>query len=110
MKATAVIDAGVCGFQTTVVATSDDDRWVAFDIDSPCEKIVGLADALGHLGPIDAYQEISPAGTSAVLETVRGVLKGCCAGCAVPVGVFKCMQVAAGLALPKEVRICLSKE
>ncbi|MFN2352102.1 MAG: hypothetical protein ABR497_09170, partial [Kiritimatiellia bacterium] len=36
-------------------------------------------------------------------------LKGCCAGCAVPVGVFKAMQVAAGLALPKDPTITLFK-
>ena len=48
-------------------------------------------------GLIDAYQEISSAGESVIMQTVRSTLKGCCAGCAVPVGLFKAMQVAAGL-------------
>jgi hypothetical protein len=33
----------------------------------------------------------------------------CCAGCAVPAGLFKAMQVAAGLALPKDITIRLAK-
>jgi hypothetical protein len=41
---------------------------------------------------------------------VRATLKGCCAGCAVPAGLFKAMQVAAGLALPKDINIRLTKE
>ena len=61
-------------------------------------------------GVVDAYQEISPAAESAVLRTAREVLKGCCAGCAVPVGLFKAMQVAAGLALPKDISIKISRE
>ena len=32
----------------------------------------------------------------------------CCSGCAVPVGIFKGMQVAAGLALPKDIRIAIA--
>jgi len=45
-----------------------------------------------------------------VMATVREHLKGCCAGCAVPVGIFKGMQVAAGLALPKDITIKMSCE
>jgi len=39
------------------------------------------------------------------MAVARECLKGCCAGCAVPVAIFKAMQVAAGLALPKSIRI-----
>lgn len=110
MKARAVIEAGVCGFETKVAATSDDERSVSFEVETQCEKVAGFVNALKHLGRIDAYQEISPAGESVVLETARSVLKGCCAACVVPVGLFKCMQVAAGLALPKGIQIRLSKD
>jgi len=110
MNALAVIEAGICGFETKVVATSEDDRTVSFEVQTQCEKVAGFANALKHSGRIDAYQEISPAGKSIVLETARSALKGCCAACAVPVGLFKCMQVAAGLALPKEIQIRLSKD
>jgi len=41
---------------------------------------------------------------------VRAVLKGCCSGCAVPCGIFKAMQVAAGLALPAPASIEIVKD
>jgi hypothetical protein len=44
------------------------------------------------------------------LTTAREHLKGCCAACAVPVGAFKAMQVAAGVALPKDVTLGMSLE
>jgi hypothetical protein len=59
---------------------------------------------------IDAFQEISPENESVLMATVREILCGCCAGCAVPVGLFKAMQVSAGLALPKEITIQLTQE
>src|SRR5664280_2037124 len=105
MKAKAEIDAGICGFKTIAVVTSDDDQHVKIDIHSGCEKIRAMAAALSDKGPIDAYQEISPAAQSTVLAVAREALKGCCAACAVPVGVFKAMQVAAGLALPRDIGV-----
>jgi hypothetical protein len=44
------------------------------------------------------------------MNTVRESLKGCCAGCAVPVGIFKSMQAAAGLALPKDITITITRD
>lgn len=110
MKAKAGVDAGVCGFRTDVSAVCDDGQFVTFDISTNCEKIAALAARLREKGPIDAFQEISPAAESVVLATVRSVLKGCCAGCGVPVGIFKSMQVTAGLALPQDVVVKIAKE
>jgi hypothetical protein len=61
-------------------------------------------------GPIDAYQEISPNAEGVIMQAVRLLLKGCCSGCAVPIGFFKATQVAAGLALPRDVNIRLTKK
>jgi hypothetical protein len=110
MKSKVRIEAGICGFQTDAAIQSDDDQMVAFDVQSGCEKIRSLGELLRGNGPIDAYQEIGPKGESVILGAARSVLKGCCAGCVVPVGLFKGMQVAAGLALPKDIRVDLSKE
>jgi hypothetical protein len=109
VQAIAEIDAGVCGFHTNVTTSSEDGMFVNFKVTSDCDKISGLAEALLAKGPINAYEEISPVGDSLVMATVHECLKGCCAGCAVPVGLFKSMQVAAGLALPKDVTILIRK-
>jgi hypothetical protein len=45
-----------------------------------------------------------------MLKTARASWSGCCAGCAMPVGLFKTTQVAAGLALPKDVHIAMTRE
>ncbi len=110
MKAVVDIDAGVCGFSTRVIAASDDRQHVAWDITSGCEKIRGLAREIFSLGQVDSYEEISATGESRLLSLCRRTLKGCCAGCAVPIGLFKAMQVAAGLALPKDIHIKINTE
>jgi hypothetical protein len=109
MKCIARVQAGVCGFATTVTAHSPDDQMVTFDIETDCQKIAGLAEALSGK-EIDAYAEIGAGSEGVVLSTVRTGLSGCCAGCAVPVGIFKSLQVAARVALPHDIAITLTSE
>ena len=105
MKANAEIQAGICGFVTHVSAESEDNQNVNYEIKSNCEKIEALAAKLNKIQPVDAFQEISPTGEGKIMPVVRETLKGCCAGCVVPAGIFKAMQVSAGLALPKDISI-----
>lgn len=104
--AKATISAGVCGFTTEVTATCEDGQNVTFVVASPCEKIQALATVLPT---VDAYAEIGAGYDGQVLATCRSHLGGCCAGCVVPSGVFKAMQVAAKLALPAPVGIQLER-
>lgn len=62
MKVKVEIEAGVCGFRTQATANSDDAQHVEFSIQTDCDKIGLLAAALANRQPLDAYQEISPAG------------------------------------------------
>jgi hypothetical protein len=101
------ISAGVCGFHTTVEARSDDMQMVSLQMASECEKIRGLAEAL--TAPIDAYQEIGDGFDGVVLTAARAHLKGCCAGCAVPSGIFKSVQVAGGVALPAPISMTIER-
>lgn len=110
MTAVAVIEAGACGFRTTVRAGSADGQHVSLEIASDCEKIRSLAAALDGHGPLDAYAEIGARSPGVLMSTVRDHLLGCCQGCAVPAGMFKAMQVAAGLALPVDVTMRFSQE
>lgn len=110
MKATVKVNAGICGFQTEIRATGDENQNVVFQVESGCEKIRKFAAALSAKGPVDGYGEIGTGADGVILTTARESLKGCCAGCAVPVGIFKAMQVAAGVALPKDVIININGE
>ena len=110
MKATAEIDAGICGFRTVAGLTSEDYQNVTFNIQTDCEKVRNLAELIKEKAPVDAFQEIHLGADGVVLTASRSALKGCCAACAVPVGIFKAMQVCAGLALPKDIAIKIAKE
>ncbi|MEI6218305.1 MAG: hypothetical protein WCP86_05355 [bacterium] len=110
MKAQANIDGGICGFHTRVHADSNDSQNVTFRIASSCEKVRKFADALITRGPVDGYAEIGAGADGAILTTARESLEGCCSACAVPVGAFKAMQVAAGVALPKDITINMLTE
>ena len=101
------VEAGVCGFVTEIEAISDDEQNVSFKVKTDCDKIKKLSEKLPK---VDAYSEISTGFDGELYNVIRGELKGCCSGCAVPVGLFKSMQVAANLALPKDVIINITKE
>ena len=100
------IQAGICGFNTTVTARSDDVQNVSLEVTSTCEKIRGLA---ADLTTVDAYQEIGDGFDGVVLKAVRSHLKGCCAGCIVPSGIFKTVQVAGAVALPAPASIMIER-
>ncbi len=108
--ATAEIRAGICGFFTHVRAEGDDDYQVQLAVESDCEKVQAFAVDLATLTPVNALDEIMQGAEGVVLGTSRNHLKGCCAACVSADGVFKAMQVAAGLALPADVHIGLELE
>jgi hypothetical protein len=110
VKAQVLVDAGICGFQTRIHADSDDMQNVTFRIASACEKARTFGETLIAKGPVDGYAELGAGADGVVLATARESLKGCCAACAVPIGTFKAMQVAAGVALPKDIFIGMKQD
>jgi len=103
MKARSEIDSGICGFRTTVHANGEDDRQVAFEAESDCQRIQLLTGILNDKGPLVACQEINTSSSSMLMDSVRAPSPWCCAGCAALMGLFKAVQGAAGLAFPKDV-------
>ena len=106
MKCTSEIQAGICGHVTKVAADSPDEQMVTLQIDSDCKKISELAQILNGT-EIDGYAEVGTGFDGVVLTAARRHLSGCCAGCVVPVGLFKAVQVAARVALPKDILISM---
>ena len=100
------VEAGICGFVTEIEANSEDMQHVSFKVDTDCEKIKSLSE---ELTTYDAYNEIKEGFDGELFKVIREELKGCCSGCAVPVGLFKSMQVAAMVALPKNISITITK-
>lgn len=102
--AKAEIQAGICGFKTTVETKMDGDM-CAVTISSECQAIQRLA---ANMGLLDPYREFSFHGDGP--ETFRLAEKYCShAACPVPIGIVKAIEIEAGLALPHDVVIKLSK-
>lgn len=101
--AKAEIYSGICGFKTTVETVMDGDRCIV-RINSDCKAIGRLAE---HLTSVDPLREITYRGEGP--ETFNIAAQYCShAGCPVPVGIIKAVEIAAGLALPADVSIKLS--
>lgn len=108
--AAAVIQAGVCQMVTRVRAEAGDDYVVRLAIESDCEKVRAFAAALAAQPPINALDEITRGSEGVILSAAREHLRGCCAACVTGPGVFKAMQVAAGLALAADAQVRLQVE
>jgi hypothetical protein len=102
--AKAEIASGICGFTTTVEARQDGSK-VRLVIESDCAAIQRLGEELTEVEP---FQEISFRGQGP--QTLKMGAKYCThAACPVPVGIIKAIEVEAGLALPADALIKLSK-
>jgi hypothetical protein len=103
--AKAEICSGVCGFNTTVEAQKDDTGQVQLTIESDCKAIQRLAADLPQVDPIRefTYKGEGPLTFEAAAEHCSH------AACPVPVGIIKAVEIEAGLALPADVSIKLSK-
>ena len=102
--ARAEIFAGNCGFNTTVEARQDG-KAVRLEITSQCAAIQRMAQELKEVQP---FQEISFR-KSMPLTYEMGVKYCTHAACPVPSGIIKAVEVEAGLALPTDVTIKISK-
>ena len=102
--ARAEITSGICGFRATV-ETRMDGRRCQVSIDSDCDAIQQLAEELTDVEP---FQEISFRGEGP--RTLRLGAEHCHhPACPVPVGIIKAIEVEAGLALPADATIRLSR-
>jgi hypothetical protein len=102
--AKAEIFAGNCGFSTQVETTMDG-KVCKVKITSECAAIQRMANELTEVNP---YGEISF--RRAMPKTHEMGHKYCThAACPVPVGIIKAIEIEAGLALPTDVTIKLSK-
>ena len=99
------IESGVCGFTTEVEAKMEGDECI-LTIHSGCKNIQHLAE---ELTSVDPFQEITFRGSGP--KTLKLAAKFCQhTACPVPAGIIKAVEVAAGLALPKDASIKVMPE
>jgi len=106
------IDAGICGFVTEVRATSEDGQHVKLHITSVCPNVARIAKTLNS-GAYDAYKQIGRCQEAGSIYETE--IMAACAGlphvaCPVPSGICKAIEVVAGLALPRDAHIEVSRD
>lgn len=96
---------GICGLKTTLTVTADEDQIVQVQIESECPHIRAMQ---AELQDLDGYSECF---AKCSASTVYAVAEKHCRhlACPVPTGIVKGMEVACGLALPKDVSITIKK-
>jgi hypothetical protein len=104
--AKAEIIPGNCGF-TTMVETKMDGDVCKIAVKSECKAIQKLA---LELAEVDPYKEISFRRNNIPLTLQMGSKYCTHAACPVPVGIIKAIEVEAGMTLPTDVVILLSKD
>jgi len=104
--AAGIIHAGVCGFTINVKAESDDDHKVRLEITSDCPNYQKIAKELLE---VDAYKEIfNKVHMGRVYEVfAKYSPHPSCVGVS---GILKTVEVAAGLALPQNATISITKD
>jgi len=107
MRGIVKVISGICGMITDIRATADEQSGtVKLEINTGCENIRDLA---GELDIVNPFEEIAFRGEGP--ETLRLAAMHCKhAACPVPAGIIKAVEVASGLALPKDAAIHVSKE
>jgi Family of unknown function (DUF6951) len=105
-SALVVVDAGVCGHGATVRAAKTGGYNVRVELESDCPHVQKIAPEPIE---VDALRQIGlRGGLPPLLESAYA----CCAhaACPAPSAVIKAVEVAAGLALPDDVTMTITKE
>jgi hypothetical protein len=99
------VNPGVCGLNTIVKVDSEDMQNAVVEIITECPNIKPMEQELKE---VDGYEEcFSKLGDSKIYELAKKYCKH--AACPVPSAIIKGVEVACGLALPKDVEIKISK-
>ena len=101
----AEVNPGICGLRGTIVAIADGQGKVKVDIESECTYIQELADKIKELDP---YGEWDSFFNSSAYQAANVCFSH--TDCVMPAAILKAVNVEAGLALPADVTIKISKE
>lgn len=92
------VDAGACRMSATITADMDDSFRVVIGIDTNCPNINRIK---GSLGSVDPFTEIGAGfAGSEVYRWASGLPH---VACPVPCAIVKCVEVAGGLGVRKQV-------
>ena len=103
--ATVEILPGICGLKTKLKLTADEEQTVQVEIESECPYVTAMQNELKDL---DGYSECFAKYSSSTVYTVaEKYIKHL--ACPIPTAIIKGMEVACGLALPRNVSLVIEK-
>ncbi|HBN83382.1 MAG TPA: hypothetical protein DDZ89_06010 [Clostridiales bacterium] len=95
------VSSGICGMETIIKASCDDMQTVLIRTETDCVQVMRLALAVAQ---VDAMEELfSGFGKGRIMEAAEVNIRH--AACPVPAAFLKAVEVAAGMALKKDVHI-----
>jgi hypothetical protein len=101
-----VVHAGVCGHTAAIRATKTGGYNVRMSVESDCPHVQKIAPEPFE---VDALRQVATRGGLPPL--LEDAYRSCAhAACPVPCSLIKAAEVAAGLALPQDVEITITKE
>jgi hypothetical protein len=104
--ANVTAEPGICGFPCTIKAQKSDNRTVTVEINgSECKQIRRLSTCLTEMSLKELFMPLTRNPAYIAAEKA-----GCHPSCAIPAAVLKAVEVALGMALPREVRIKFKSE
>ncbi len=100
------VDPGICGLKSRITVTSEDMMSAEVSIESDCPDIRKIGE---NIKEMDSMKDVfAKLGDSSVYKLGR---EFCSHGtCPVPGAILKGVEVACGLALPKDVHISIEKK
>jgi hypothetical protein len=94
------VDPGVCGFSARITAVSDDGQTCTLSVETGCEAMAAMA---AELATVDGYEvAFKNFHENPVYLAAGRHYKH--AACPLPSAIVKAVEIACGLALPRDVR------
>ena len=100
-----IVNAGACGFTVTITAEKDTGKKIRVSLDTECEMVKKMQEDISFL---DMRTVFTGHLNNPVYRSAAKYLQH--VACPVISGILKAVEVEAGLALPKDVRIVFSKD
>ncbi|NOY09258.1 MAG: hypothetical protein GXP33_10510 [Spirochaetes bacterium] len=100
------VDPGICGLRSKITVESSDMTSATVSIESDCPDIRKIGE---HIKEVDSMKDVfAKLGDSTMYQLGK---EYCSHGiCPVPCAILKGVEVACGLALPKDVHIAICKK
>lgn len=99
------VNPGVCGFKATILARANEGGKIHIEIESECTYVQEFAEQVGELDP---FKEWNSFFESAVFKSANTCINH--TDCVIPTAILKAVNVEAGLALPADVTLEITKE